>query len=99
MFSLFSRTGLLRPFSSTFRLFASTCSISRDGKKLNVQCDGEAEKRYHGVWLRHNCRCSVCLSPFTNQNIVHHSSLIDLTIKDATLKGIKYCIIKKVNLD
>ena len=88
MLSSVSRTGLLRPFSSNFRLFASTCSISRDGKKLNVQCDGEAERRYHGVWLRHNCRCPVCLSPSTNQNIVHYSSLIDLKIKDATLKGI-----------
>ena len=52
----------------------------------------------HGVWLRHNCRCSVCLSPFTNQNIVHHSSLIDLTIKDATLKGIKYSLNQNVSL-
>ena len=90
-FNMISRTALLRPFSSPFGLFAafaSTCSLSRDGKKLNLQCDGEAERRYHGVWLRHNCTCPICLSSSTKQTIVHHSSLIELTIKDATLKGI-----------
>ena len=73
--------------SSFHRFASSTCSISKDGKKLNLQCDGEEERRYHGVWLRHNCRCTACLSPSTKQNIVHHSSLMDLKITDATLKG------------
>ncbi len=77
---------LLFPFSSTFELFVST-------KKLNVQCDGEAEMRYHGVWLRHNCRCPVCLSP-DNQNVVHHSSLIDLKIM---LHSVMH--IRKLNYD
>lgn len=79
---------LFQSFSSTSRvLFASTCSVSKDGKKLELLCDGEQERRYHGVWLRHNCRCPICLPPLIQQNIVHHSNLVDLKITDATVKG------------
>ena len=93
MFSVINKISLLtvRPLAGSFKnglvQYASTCSVSKDGKKLNLYCDGEPERRYHGTWLRYNCRCPVCLSPSTNQNIVHYSNLVDLTIKDASLKG------------
>ena len=81
---------------SFYRLFSigslrpASCSIIEDGKKLKLHCDGEVERRYHGVWLRHNCRCPECLPPAFQQNIVHHSHLVDLKIIDATVKGILY---------
>ena len=68
------------------RVTASTAvSVSQDGKRISLAVDGEPERRYHGVWLRHNCRCPQCLSVHTNQNIVHHSELMDLSIKEATV--------------
>lgn len=65
---------------------ASDVSVSQDGRLLHLRLDGEPERRYHGVWLRHNCRCSQCLPPPSNQNIVHHSQLVDLRITNAQLK-------------
>ena len=80
-------THLLRSLPLVFpRVTASTAvSVSQDGKRISLAVDGEPERRYHGVWLRHNCRCPKCLNVTSNQNIVHHSELIDLSIKEATV--------------
>ncbi len=83
-------SALSRFFSnSVCKLFAvsASCDVSTDGKKLKLACDDDPERRYHGVWLRHNCRCSVCLPLSSQQNIVHHSNLVDLKITNATIKG------------
>ena len=79
---------LSRFFSiSVCKLFSASCDVSTDGKKLKLACDDDPERRYHGVWLRHNCRCSVCLPLSSQQNIVHHSNLVDLKITNANIKG------------
>ncbi|XP_019850396.1 PREDICTED: uncharacterized protein LOC105312230 [Amphimedon queenslandica] len=59
--------------------------LLQDGKKIRLSVEGEPERRYHGVWLRHNCRCPKCLVVSSNQNIVHHSKLVDLSIKEASV--------------
>ena len=71
-------------------LQASSCNVSviENGKKLKLLCDGEQERRYHGVWLRHNCRCPECYSSTTNMCQVHPSILTtDSTVKSACIKG------------
>ena len=63
-------------------------SIIEDGKKMKLLCgEHEPERRYHGVWLRHNCRCPQCLSPSTNQNVVPYENLIDLEITNVFVEG------------
>lgn len=66
------------------------CSVSEDGKKLTLSCndEGNSERRYHGVWLRHNCRCPQCLSTSSHQNVVGYKNLIDLRITFARIEGI-----------
>ncbi|XP_003385459.1 PREDICTED: uncharacterized protein LOC100633127 [Amphimedon queenslandica] len=76
--------GLSLPLLSVSR-YSSAVSVSQDGKKIRLSVEGEPERRYHGVWLRHNCRCPKCLIVSSNQNIVHHSELVDLHIKEASL--------------
>ena len=85
--ALLHSTHLLRSLPLVFpRVTASTVvSVSQDGKRISLSVDGEPERRYHGVWLRHNCRCPQCLNVTSNQNIVHHSELMDLSIKEATV--------------
>ena len=81
---LISRPSLLR-FASTSLSQATSVSVAEDGNKLHLLTEGELERRYHSVWLRHNCRCTECLSPTSWQNIVHHTHLMDLKITDANL--------------
>ena len=38
-------------------------TIAEDGKKLKLAWKGDREWSFHSMWLRHNCRCSECLSP------------------------------------
>ena len=75
--------------SSSSFLQGSSCNVSviEDGKKLKLLCDGELERRYHGVWLRHNCRCPECFPAYSQQNIVHHSHLVDLKLTNANVEG------------
>ena len=83
-------TGLRnRLFSSSSSFLQAVCnaSVSEDGKKLKLLCDGELERRYHGVWLRHNCRCPECFPAYSQQNIVHHSHLVDLKLTNAKVEG------------
>ena len=65
--------------------YSNAVSVSQDRKKIRLSVEGEPERRYHGVWLRHNCRCPKCLIVSSNQNIVHHSELVDLRIKEASV--------------
>ena len=63
-------------------------AVSEDGRKLKLQCEGEQERRFHSIWLRHNCRCPVCTSVHTGQTIVHYSNLTkDLRLASADVKG------------
>ena len=83
-------TGLhnqLFSISSQFLQASVNVSVSEDGTKLKLLCDGEQERRYHGVWLRHNCRCPECFPAYSHQNIVHHSHLEDLKLTNAKVKG------------
>ena len=64
--------------------------MSEDGCKLKLLCEGEQERRFHGVWLRHNCRCPVCTSVHTNQTIVNPKDLNkDLKVESADIVGKK----------
>ena len=79
----------VRYCSLSYSTLASSCNtlVTEDGKKLHLVCDGEQERRYHGIWLRHNCRCPECLPVYSQQNIVHHSHLVDLKLANAKVEG------------
>ena len=70
------------------RQAATSLSITEDGKKLNLLVDGEPERKYHSIWLRHNCQCPQCFSKASHMNMVHPSELAtDIKVKSAQLKG------------
>lgn len=66
---------------------SASVAVIDEGSKLQLRLDDEPDRRFHSVWLRHNCRCTVCLSVSSDQNIVHHSQLVDVVIKDAKIHG------------
>lgn len=61
----------------------TSCSVIENGKKIKLLCDDEPERRYHGVWLRHNCRCPQCLSASSRQTVVVYEDLRDVKITGA----------------
>lgn len=63
--------------------------VSEDRRKITLVCEGEQKRRFHGKWLRHNCRCPVCTSVHTGQTIVDPKDLAnDLKIEFADISGI-----------
>ena len=68
--------------------------VSDDRKSLKLFCEGEQERRFHGLWLRHNCRCSSCTA-------IHHNwkSIVDgknIKVKSASVEGdqvnVEWCV-------
>ena len=63
-------------------------TVSEDKRKLTLQCGGEQERRFHGIWLRHNCRCPVCTSVHSNQTTVEFKNLVrDIQVESANISG------------
>ena len=63
-------------------------STADDGKKLKLICKKDGEMRYHGVWLRHNCRCPECYAHAAHNTTVRPEHLTgDNKILAAELKG------------
>ena len=64
-------------------------SVTDNGKKLQLLTEGDPERRYHSVWLRHNCRCPECYSQSAQFSTVHPDALTkDLRIISANTEGI-----------
>ena len=63
--------------------------VSGDKRKLTLLCQGEQlERRFHGLWLRHNCHCPVCTSAHTGQTIVDPKYLFkNLKVESASISG------------
>ena len=65
-------------------------TVSEDKKKLKLCCEGEHERQFHGLWLRHNCRCCDCTLPHANQTAVSAEHLTrDIRLKSALLQGMR----------
>lgn len=63
-------------------------TVSEDKRKVKLLCEGEQERRLHGIWLRHNCRCPTCTSVHHNQTVVDPKLLHrDLQVESARLNG------------
>ena len=62
-------------------------TVSEDKRKLTLQCGGEQERRFHGIWLRHNCRCPVCYSHNDNMSRVSYKQLDGVELVCAHVKG------------
>ena len=87
------RSGLSRSIrarwlhSATLRQQRAAVVAVNEDKRLTLQCEGEQEKRFHGVWLRHNCRCPVCYSHDTNMSLVNYTQLIGVELASAHVQG------------
>ena len=62
-----------------------------NGKGIDVEW-GESEEKgredyFHGVWLRHNCHCPLCLDADANQNIVDSAQLNNPSVTHAVING------------
>ena len=67
---------------------AVNVSIAEDGKKLQLLIEGEPERRYHSIWLRHNCQCPQCFSHDVYMSQVHPNELsTDIKVESVELKG------------
>lgn len=85
----------LQPFLKAYAFaegISPSIAIAEDGKKLKLAWEGDREWSYHSVWLRHNCRCSECLSPHGQKTAVLEHSFrngisSNFTISSAQLKG------------
>ena len=63
-------------------------TVSQDKRKVKLLCEGEQERRLHGIWLRHNCHCPACTSVHHNQTIVDPTLLHrDLQVESARMNG------------
>ena len=63
-------------------------TVSQDKRKVKLLCEGEQERRLHGIWLRHNCRCPTCTSVHHNQTVVDPKLLHkDLQVESARMNG------------
>ena len=62
--------------------------VSEDRRKLKLVCEGEQERSFHGLWLRHQCRCPACTSVHNNQTVVDGRLLVrDLRVEHADVEG------------
>ena len=66
---------------------AAQVAVSEDRRKLTLQVEGEQERRFHGVWLRHNCRCPVCYSHDNYMSLVSYTQLIGVELSSARVQG------------
>ena len=60
------------------------------GKKLCVSWEGDDDRDpvFHGVWLRHNCQCPLCLSSSGQKTLDKVHLDPKLTIVETSLQGL-----------
>ena len=71
---------------------APSVTVAEGGKKVELAWNGSEQWRFHSVWLRHNCQCSECLSPYGQKTAVLVDSFRkavtqDIRIESAHLQG------------
>ena len=72
------------PCTSTIRLVNSKGINIEWGEEKDAQ-----EDHFHGVWLRHNCHCHLCLRQEANQKVVDLAQLDEPSITNVALNGKK----------
>ena len=78
--------------SDVGRLYHSA-EATQDGKRVCVSwADGE-ERRYHAVWLRHNCKCPQCWDDGFSSPLVYHDSLRNVKIISSEAAGNRKVVI------
>ena len=85
---------LVSPLSCTVTLDeipVVSVSVNTQDNKMRVMCEGEeeGEMRYHGVWLRHNCRCPQCYDHSAHNTLVrpHQLKGYNTHIEKVSVKG------------
>ena len=58
-----------------------------DSAGVNVEWTEREEDYFHGVWLRHNCHCPLCIDEDSNQKIVDIAHLDDPAVTHAAVNG------------
>ena len=88
-YSTITRARWLSTSSVLWQQSGAQVAVSEDRRKLTLQCEGEQERRFHGIWLRHNCRCPVCYSHNDNMSRVSYKQLVGVELTSAHVKGAK----------
>ena len=81
----------IEPFKSAPSLACTSVRLENN-KGINIDWGEEKnaqEDHFHGVWLRHNCHCSLCLRKETNQKVVDLVQLDEPSITDVDINGKK----------
>ena len=74
-------------------------TVAEGGKKVELTWNDNEQWRFHSVWLRHNCRCSECLSPYGQKTAVLVESFRravaqDIRIESAHLQGVLFVCVR-----
>ena len=82
-----STTSTAQPRQQPENATPAQVAVSEDRRKLTLQFEGEQERRFHGIWLRHNCRCPVCYSHDNYMSLVSYKQLIGAELSSARVQG------------
>lgn len=77
-------------FTRTIRcLLRRSISVSLhevDHEGIRISWD-DKQHYYHGVWLRHNCRCSLCIADHSDQKTMELIELVNSRVTKAVIQG------------
>ena len=80
---LFNRTNTARPRRCTRDV--SLREVDHEG--IQISWNDKQKDYYHSVWLRHNCRCPLCLADHSEQKTVELIELVNSRVTKASIQG------------
>ena len=81
-----------RFFSRTATTAQAKLVVTEGGNRLQAvwsSDSGATPSNYHAVWLRHNCQCPTCVSPYNHLLMESHELDPHIKISEMELKGQK----------
>ena len=60
-----------------------------DCEGIEISWDDKQKDYYHGIWLRHNCQCPLCLEENSGQKTVEPIELVNSRVTKATVMSSK----------
>ena len=79
-----------RFFSRTATTTQAKLVVTEGGNRLQAvwsSDSGATPSNYHAVWLRHNCQCPTCISPYNQLQIETHQLHPHVKLSNVKLTG------------
>ncbi|XP_077870333.1 putative gamma-butyrobetaine dioxygenase [Saccoglossus kowalevskii] len=75
------------PRLSTWDISSEKCAevsldLLQEGRLVEVSWPDNSVSRFHSVWLRHNCHCSLCKQKYSGQILIDSSSIDPQSVLD-----------------